>query len=95
MTPQTIAYIKQAAEQFGVDPWQVISRSRKRPIVYARFTVMRAMRADGKTMPQIARAFGVDHTSVLHALTARMAVQSPAQYRRSMGRGTGGVIRLR
>lgn len=71
ITAQAIAHIKLAAAQYGVEPWDILGRSRKRPICRARQTAMRGMAADGEHPKTIAAMLGLDRTTVLHALGRR------------------------
>lgn len=54
------------AKHFGVKPEDVMGRQRYPEIVAARHTAWALLRRRGMGLSQIARAFGVDHTSVLH-----------------------------
>jgi hypothetical protein len=61
--------VMRAAEAFNVPPGQITGRARARYISRARWAVWITMRDRmNMTMPQIGRAMGVDHTSVLHGL---------------------------
>lgn len=63
---QTIAA---AAHRLGVRERDLVGRGRSRRIVVKRMIAMAAARAaTGASTPEIGRAFGRDHTTVLHAL---------------------------
>lgn len=71
-TPREIrmAVIEEVAERHGVPLRHVLSRRRDRHIVAARHAAIRELRErfDGDSLPNIARLFNRDHTSIVHAL---------------------------
>lgn len=71
-TPREIkmAVIEEVAERHGVPLRHVLSKRRDRHIVAARHAAIREVRErfDGDSLPNIAKLFGRDHTTVLHAL---------------------------
>lgn len=68
MTAVIDAVINAASELYGVD---VRKRCRARDNVTARHVAIFILRELGFTFPEIGRAFGVDHTSILHVLRTR------------------------
>jgi len=69
--PRIAAIMRETARDHEVLPEDLVSRSRYRVHVYARFDAMRRVRAlsPRPSLKQIATWFNrVDHTSVLHAL---------------------------
>lgn len=80
--------VRKAAAEYRVHPGEVMGRARYRPIAHARQLAMwlsrqRTLRTGERahSYPEIGRAFGVDHTTVLHAckvVEARMAAQGTA-----------------
>ncbi len=72
MTPhgETMAIIRQVAEQHRVPALAILSRSRKQRIVIARYAAMRAVKQAKPHLsnPQIGAIFGRDHTIVCRAL---------------------------
>jgi len=57
--------IMAAKRRFGADPMR---RTNTRLNVAARRDVMETLRAQGYSLPQIAKVFGMHHTSVIHSL---------------------------
>ena len=72
MTPRLAIYITESAYWHGVEPSEIMSHSRRKPVCDARRAVMRQLRADGFTTTQIGRWLGRDHTTVVHGLRARV-----------------------
>lgn len=69
-TPDEIitAAIDTAEAVTGISRSEIIGRSRRRPIVVARWSAMAAARTFGLSLPVIGRGFGRNHTSVLNGL---------------------------
>ena len=57
-----------AAKMFSVEPEAIMSAQRSRPVSDARAVAMSSARALGLSYPSIAREFGKDHGSVIHAV---------------------------
>lgn len=68
MTPRVREYCRDAADQFGITPEMVMARGRRNNACAARKLVMRRLRADGFTYPQIGRWMGRHHTTVMGAV---------------------------
>lgn len=64
--------IATVAEEHGVSAQDILSSIRNRKIVLARQHAIHEVKArrPGLSLPQIGRAFGRDHTTVLHSLRA-------------------------
>lgn len=71
------------AAALEVDLEDVISRATEVHINVARWTVMRALRDRGASLPQIGRPFARHHSTVLHALREfdKLAIEEPAYAR--------------
>lgn len=65
--------VHRAAAHHGVTSADVCSRRRHRSTVAARHEAWRILREAGYSTPEIARVFGVDHSSVQHGTTKRAA----------------------
>ncbi len=61
-------YVSLAASVFDVAAADIRSKSRARTVAYARWAVMVALRAEGRSLCDIARLLGRDHTTVSHGL---------------------------
>lgn len=60
--------VRIVAERYGVGPGDIMSDSRQLPVVTARQLSMRLVRdLGGLSYPDIGRAFGRDHSTVMHA----------------------------
>jgi len=59
--------VASAAKEFGTTPEVLLGADRTRAAVDARAVAMAAARMHGQSLPQIARHFARDHTTVLHA----------------------------
>jgi chromosomal replication initiation ATPase DnaA len=74
MTPRVRQYAAEEAMRAGVLPADVLRKrvghakgqAQPHPAKAARQAVMRRLRADGFTLTQIGRWFGVDHTTVIY-----------------------------
>ena len=69
--PASIYAIKaRIAAEHGVTIAEIDGRSRRRRIVIARWAAIRAVQEErpGYSFPQIGRAFGRDHSTIMHAL---------------------------
>lgn len=66
LTPRVRKYLADEATRCGVTPEQILSRSRKRHVTYARRRVAVRLRNDGFSYPQIGRWLGLNHTSVIY-----------------------------
>lgn len=62
------AIIDCVAVERGVDAEKIARPCREHPVSHARFIVFKRLRDLGHTLPGIALAFGMDHTSVLHGI---------------------------
>lgn len=62
------ALAKKIAAQHCVDFAELMSRSRRRPVVRARHELMWKLRQAGLSYPRIARALAVDHTGVIYGV---------------------------
>lgn len=54
------------ASHYGVQPAQVLGHVRSKRIVLARHVCWYIHRLDGQTLSEIGRAYGVDHSTVVH-----------------------------
>ena len=72
-SPEAMAEVKricaQVCRETGVTVAEIRGHSRKRVIVLARHEAWRRLRAGGMSISAIGRAWGVHHTSVMHALS--------------------------
>lgn len=66
---QADAVVRRVSRATGVTVSQIRGRSRRKPIVRARHAAWSLLDRLGWSIAGIAREFGVDHTSVLHALS--------------------------
>lgn len=75
MTPRskTMQDIAQIALRNGVTVADLISPTRRRPVVAARFECFELLRQQGRSLNQIGSIFNRDHTTVLHGLRRRGA----------------------
>lgn len=62
--------IKDVALATGFTPRQIVSQDRTKAIVHARHLAMFEAKEAGASLEEIGRAFGRDHTSVIHAVRA-------------------------
>jgi chromosomal replication initiation ATPase DnaA len=60
--------IDTAAQYFGVTCEEMVGRSRKQPLVHFRQIAMSVAYLGPSNLPEIGRAFGRDHTTVLYAI---------------------------
>jgi chromosomal replication initiation ATPase DnaA len=77
---ETIRTIQDAAaRRFGVEPAWLASERRDRPVIDARWAAMWLCREAGFSYPRIGRAFGRDHSAVMHAVrqTAALVGRQP------------------
>jgi len=65
MSPRVIAYAREEAERYGWTLELVLGRGRAPSD--ARQAVMRRLRADGFSYPEIGMMMGRHHTTVMHA----------------------------
>lgn len=68
--------VAQVAELTCLPAKDIMGRSRKAPIAQARFLVWFVARQQGMTLQQIARAFGRDHTTILHGIQREEAARN-------------------
>jgi hypothetical protein len=68
MPPRLETYLAEASAEHGTTPERVMSTSRLRRDCRARRDVMRRLRADGFSMPQIGDWMGRDPSTVFHAV---------------------------
>ena len=64
-------YVEEASAIYGVSVDEVLGETRRAGPVAARHRVMRQLRADGLSLPEIGRLLQRDHTTVLSALGMR------------------------
>lgn len=69
MTPRVNRYVYEAAQRHGVDAAAVHGRNRHKRVSFARFEVMRRLRADGHSITAIAQFIDRDRSTVSHGLT--------------------------
>lgn len=62
------AIVGKVAKRTGTPARAILSRSRTADVFAARARAMRALRAMGYSFPEIGRAFGRDHATVMHAV---------------------------
>lgn len=61
--------IEQVCDECMLPPHMLLNRRlRSRSVIRGRWEIMRRARARGMSLPEIGRALGMHHTSVLHAL---------------------------
>lgn len=68
MTPRVRLYACIAAANHGTTINRVMGQSRSRPEVQARWEVMRRLRDDGFSLPQIGAWMDRDHSTVLYGI---------------------------
>lgn len=95
-----------AAKMFGVEPEAIMSAQRSRPVSDARAVAMSSARALGLSYPSIAREFGKDHGSVIHAVrrtadrprltdaAARITEHVEQRYARQVARPVDNLVQL-
>lgn len=66
------AIVCKVAKRTGVPARAIVSRSRTDEVFAARARAMRALRAMGYSFPQIGKAFGRDHSTVIHAVRGKV-----------------------
>jgi len=64
----TIRLVSAAADHAGLDPCEIVSKSRAVPLCEARWACWLVMRERGLTLNEIGRPFARNHGSVLHGL---------------------------
>lgn len=70
MTPTSLRVVTAIAEQFGVSVDDVLSRDRHQSTALARMVsvyTLREHRHPGPSFPELAREFGLDHTTAMSA----------------------------
>lgn len=67
MNPHIQTAVDYAAKIFDTTPEDIMSRSRKRPLVLARQALMVGVRGWGLSLAEAGAYFGRDHATVLHA----------------------------
>ena len=98
--------IMEVCEIMYATPEEIMSRNKIRRIAAARQVAMHSLRVAGYTFPKIARIFGLDHTTVIHATNAverdknlaavvdmvarNLGVENKSHKFHRMGDGTGG-----
>ena len=68
--------VAQVADLTCLPAKEIMGRSRKAPIAQARFLCWFVARQQGMTLHQIARAFGRDHTTILHGIQREEAARA-------------------
>lgn len=61
-------HLARVAKVYHVEPWEIVSRSRRSPLPWARQAVWAALRVEGLSFPRIADLFEVDHSTVMHGV---------------------------
>ena len=74
---EVICIIKEVALATGFTPRQIVSQDRTKAIVHARHLAMFEAKEAGASLGEIGRAFGRDHTSVIHAVRAERERREP------------------
>ena len=71
------AYVKRRAFDLDIHHDQIIGPNRSRRIAYARAIIASELREQGLSYPEIGRALGKDHSSVIYMvkLAARLKAQ--------------------
>lgn len=71
-SPRIEVVIRAACEVMGISRDDILGRERKRQVAWRRQVVMLVCYdiADHASLPQIGRAFGRDHTTILHGVNA-------------------------
>lgn len=72
------AIAAEVSEQTGIPLASILAHGRRAEVVRARWLVWAIARGQGFSLPQIARATGHNHTSVLHALRRMEAALTDA-----------------
>lgn len=66
MTPRVARYLAEEAAAIGSASAELMTRSKRRPIAYARRRVAVRLRNDGFTYPQIGRWLGLDPSTIIY-----------------------------
>lgn len=88
------ALVEDAAREAGCTVAQILGPQRSRTITEARWQAMLAAYEGGFSLPQIGRVFNRDHTTVLHAVRRKSAVNGLPYYKaypRDFFEGTRGM----
>ncbi len=64
--------IETTAQRFGYQANEILARDRHAHLVRARAVAMLEVRKLGFSYPEIAKAFGRDHTTVIHAVKSAL-----------------------
>lgn len=78
-----LALAREAAGKHGLRTSDVMNGRGDRRSCNARKEVYKALREGGWSLPRIARAFGRDHTTIIHALSTESVVLPPKPEKRS------------
>lgn len=62
------AIVAKVARRTALPAGAILGRGRTAEVAAARHRAMRALRAMGYSFPEIGRAFGRDHSTVIHAV---------------------------
>jgi hypothetical protein len=65
---KTKALVAAIATESGLNPADILGRSKTRAIVIARWRIAKQLREAGYSYPNIGKQLGRDHTSILHGL---------------------------
>ena len=68
--------VQQVSDFTCISVKDIMGKSRKAPIARARFLCWFVARQQGMTLQQIARAFGRDHTTILHGIQREEAARN-------------------
>ena len=89
MKPQMVVFedvVQVVADAWGVEPIEIMGRTRVRPIVDARSVACYLLRENGWTWMAIARPFGRDHSTIIAAhQRVRAAIRAKATAPRGLG----------
>ena len=79
MNRLALSIVKAVAAERGFTVEIILGRGRSRPIVAVRWEVWRRLHARGWSSVAIGRAFGRDHSTILHALQRVATTPPPAE----------------
>jgi DNA-binding NarL/FixJ family response regulator len=66
VTPRVRQYVAEEASAAGIDAGDIFTRSKRRPVAYARRRVAVRLRTDGFSYQQIGRWLGLDHSTIVY-----------------------------
>lgn len=77
--PNSFAFmLRQVCELYGVEPEMILSETRVRAVAWPRQHFMALCVDNGKSLPQIGKYLGRDHTTILHGIRSFAARKAAA-----------------